>query len=206
MRQLTEALTQKGLKLGVKKAYGETFERLRENFARVQELTAEMHIMLSSMFRQLNAEYGLSLQAVPEPELDFYLKDLELAQRSHLKYLGISNVFKLAQSEFADRLVRALYSRVHTVNEAALAEIEFWSKSAAAQLDAQLRERRRAFARRMDAIDRIQQAAGGLEERILEIAHQRDALEQLECKLFELTSQLLPGERVENAALDMEIA
>jgi hypothetical protein len=206
MGQLTGALTQKGLKLGVKKAYAETFERLRANFANVQALTAEMHTMLSTMFKQLNAEYGLSLQAVPEPDLAFYLKDLELAQRSHLQYLGLSNVFKLAQTEFADRLVRALYSRVHNVHEAALGEVEFWSKSAAAQLDAQLRERRRAFARRMEAIDRIQQAAGGLDERISEIAQQTNALEQMERKFAELTAQLMPDVRAPNGATDLEIA
>jgi hypothetical protein len=38
-------------------------------------------------------------------------------------------------------------------------DVELWSKTAAAQLDAQLRERRRNFGRRIEAIDRIQQAA-----------------------------------------------
>lgn len=206
MGQLTEALTQKGLKLGVKKAYGETFERLRANFSKVQGLAGEMHTMLSSMFKQLNSEYGLSLQTVQEPTLGDFLKDLEATQRSHLQYLGISNVFKLAQTEFADRLVRALYSRVHAIHEAALAEVEFWSKSAAAQLDAQLRERRRAFVRRVDAIDRIQQAAGGLDERIREISVQEEAIEQMEQKLIELTSHLMADAKPKLAALDVEIA
>ena len=206
MQQLTEALTQKGLKLGVKKAYGETFARLRSNFAQVQSLTAEMHMMLSTMFKQLNTEYGFSLQSVTEPDLTFYLTDIELAQRSHLQYLGISNVFKLAQPEFADRLVRALSSRVRTIHDAALGEVEFWSKSAASQLDAQLRERRRTFARRMEAIDRIQQAAGGLDERIAEIAHQEAALEQLEAKLTELTSHLIEVPKAPRMVLDLELA
>jgi hypothetical protein len=57
--------------------------------------------------------------------------------------------------------------------------VELWSKSAAAQLDAQLRERRRNFGRRIEAIDRIQQAAGGLDDRIAEIVAQETALDQL---------------------------
>ena len=206
MRQLTEALTQKGLKLGVKKSYAETFERLRANFATVKGLTTEMHTMLSAMFKQLNAEYGFSLQAIAEPDLAFYLRDLEMAQRSHLQYLGITNVFKLAQPEFADRVVRALYSRVHAINEVALGEVELWSKSAAAQLDAQLRERRRAFARRMDAMDRIQQAAGGLDERINEIAQQEQSIAQLEAKLTELTTHLLEIPEATTPEVDLEIA
>lgn len=203
MAQLTEALTQKGLKLGVKKAYGETFARLRANFATVQSLSAEMHTMLSTMFKQLNAEYGFSLQAMAAPELDFFPRELDMAQRSHLQYLGISNVFKLAQPEFSDRLVRALFSRIRALHDSALGEVELWSKSAAAQLDAQLRERRRTFVRRMEAIDRIQQAAGGLNERISEIAQQEAAIAQMERKLNELTSHLIALPKV--AAVDVEI-
>lgn len=205
MAQLTEALTQKGLKLGVKKAYGETFGRLRANFAQVQSLATEMHTMLSTMFLQLNTEYGFSLQAVQAPDLDFYLKDFDLAQRSHLQYLGLSNVFKLAQPAFADRLVRALSARVRSIHESALSEVEFWSKSAASQLDAQLRERRRSFARRMDAVERIQQAAGGLDARIEEIMLHEAALEQLQDKLLELTAQLISTVQAPSA-VDLEIA
>jgi hypothetical protein len=206
MAQLNEALTKKGLKLGVKKAYGETFERLRANFGKVQSLSAEMHSMLSAMFKQLNTEYGFALQAIQEPDLNFYLNDFEMAQRSHLHYLGLSNVFKLAQPEFADRLVRALSARVRSIHESALAEVEFWSKSAASQLDAQLRERRRSFARRMEAVNRIQQAAGGLDERMLEITQQEQELDQLEHKLMELTAHLMVPPKAPAAALDLEIA
>ena len=65
--------------------------------------------------------------------------------------------------------MRALAMRLRTVYESAANDLELWSKSATAQLDAQLRERRRSFARRMEAVDRIQQAASGLVERISEI-------------------------------------
>ncbi len=166
MTQLVAALQQKGLKLGVKKAYGETFDRLRGSFDKVQAMTAEIQTMLDATFRQLNAEYGFSLQVSPVPKLDGYLRDLSLLERSHLQYLGIGNAFRLAQPEFADRLVRALSTRLRAIHESAVGDIELWSKAAASQLDAQLRERRRNFGRRLEAIDRIQQAAGGLSDRI----------------------------------------
>ena len=191
MAQLVSTLQQKGLKLGVKKAYGETFERLRGSFAKVQTLTAEIQSMLDATFRQLNAEYGFSLQVSPEPQMDGYLRDLGLLERSHLQYLGIGNAFRLAQPEFADRLVRALATRLRAIHESAVGDIELWSKAAASQLDAQLRERRRNFSRRLEAIDRIQQAAGGLTDRIGEIRAQEHALTLLDTKLSELTQVLI---------------
>lgn len=200
MTQLTQALQHKGLKLGIKKAYGDTFDRLRENLRRVQALTGEIQSMLAATFRQLNAEHGFSLQAPTEPQMLDYLNDLDLVERSHLQYLGIGNAFRLAQPEFADRLVRALSTRLRSVHQTALGDIELWSKSAAAQLDAQLRERRRNFSRRIEAIDRIQQAAGGLDERIAEIQAQTQAVDQLDGKLQELTSYLVRAPEAAPAA------
>ncbi|MEO8121704.1 MAG: dynamin family protein, partial [Rhodoferax sp.] len=191
MAQLTQVLQQKGLKLGVKRAYGETFGQLRENLRKVQFISEEIQSMLAATFRQLNAEHGFSLQAPTEPSLTGHLHDLDLVERSHLQYLGIGNAFRLAQPEFADRLVRALSTRLRAIHETVLGDIELWSKSAAAQLDVQLRERRRNFGRRLEAIDRIQQASGGLDDRIGEIQARGDALQQLETKLSELTAYLV---------------
>ena len=191
MAQLNTALHQKGLKLGIKKAYGETFDRLRAIFRKVQALCTEIQTMLAATFRQLNGEHGFSLQAPGEPQLASYVQDLDMVERGHLQYLGIGNAFRLAQSEFADRLVRALATRLRTIHETALGDVELWSKTAAAQLDAQLRERRRNFGRRIEAIDRIQQATGGLNDRIREIESQEATLTELEAKLSELTNYLI---------------
>ncbi len=191
MLQLTTALQQKGLKLGVKRAYGDTFDRLREKLRLVQSTSSEIQSMLAATFRQLNTEYGFSLQAPTEPSVERHLHDLDLVERGHLQYLGISNIFRLAQPEFANRLVRALATRLRVLHEAALSDIELWSKSASAQLDTQLRERRRNFVRRLEAIDRIQQASGGLGDRIGEIQAQELALNQLNAKLSELTGYLV---------------
>ncbi len=196
MNQLMQSLLQTGLKLGVKKSYGDTFDRLRENLRHVQALTAEIQTMLDASFKQLNAEQGFSLQPPAEPKMQPYIDNLDQVERGHLQYLGLGNAFRLAQPEFADRLVRALATRLRSVYQAALGDVELWSKSAAAQLDAQLRERRRNFSRRLEAIDRIQQAAGGLDERIGEIDGQFKALNQLDTKLLELTAYLIRAQDV----------
>jgi hypothetical protein len=191
MALLNAALRQKGLKLGVKKTYSETFERLRGVFQRVQALCTEIQSMLAATFRQLNGEHGFSLQAPAVPQLAGFVQDLDMVEKGHLQYLSVTNTFRLAQAEFADRLVRALATRLRTIHETALGEVELWSKTAAAQLDAQLRERRRNFARRIEAIDRIQQATGGLAERIREIEVQEATINELEAKLGELTQYLM---------------
>jgi hypothetical protein len=200
LAELTNALKQPGIKLGVKKAYAQTFSRLREGLQKSQVLSGEIQSMLTASFRQLNAEFSFSLQAPKEPELVRYEHDLELIERSHLQYLGVGNVLKLSQPEFSERLVRALATRLRVVYETALGEVELWNKSAASQLDAQLRERRRNFGRRLEAIERIQQAASGLDERIAEIDAQENVLNELDTKLTELTSHLMGGASAQDKA------
>ncbi|NIC42163.1 dynamin family protein [Aquabacterium sp. A08] len=187
MAQFAAALKQPGIKLGVKRVYTEAFDRLRAGLRRAQQQAQEVQDMLGGTFRDLNAEFGFALQ-LPDPmRLARYAEELDLIERNHLQYLGLTNVFRLAQPEFAERLAKAVVSRLKTVYEAASNEVELWNKSAAAQLDGQLRERRKNFARRIEAVHRIQQAAGGLDERLGELQQRLERLAQERDTLLDLT-------------------
>ena len=203
MLTLNTSLRQPGIKFGLKKTYAETFARLTTGLGQVQSIMAEIHSMLGATFRQLNADYGFSLQVPAEPDLAKYERDLEQVQRNHQQYLGVGNVLRLAQADFTARLVRALASRVRVLYESALSEVELWSKSATAQLDAQLRERRKSFGRRIAAIERIQQAAGGLDERIGEIEASEADLLRIESKLGELTLYVMNAPATDTTAVPL---
>ncbi|GAB3356524.1 dynamin-like GTPase family protein [Giesbergeria sinuosa] len=203
MRALVEALQQKGLKLGVRKQYAETFEHLCTTLDAAQASATEIQAMLGGTFSQLNAEFGFSLQVPAAPRMEQFAADLVRIQESHLQYLSLGNALKLANPDFAERLGRALFMRVRAVFESAANDLELWSKTATAQLDAQLRERRRSFTRRIEAVDRIQSAASGLVERIAEIEDSESTLAHLEQRLQAHTQQLLSlsGVSPQNAAM-----
>ena len=204
--ELAYALKQPGIKLGVRRAYSHTFKRLEADLGLAQKLAGDIQAMLEGSFKSLNAEYGFSLQPPSPPQLGAYLKDLELIEKSHVQYLGLGNVLRLAQPEFAERLARALMSRLRVVYDTAINEVELWNKSAASQLDAQLRERRRNFSRRIEAVSRIQQAAGGLDERIRELRTQQTHLSVIEVKLKELTDQLSGNPEAEQGSTELASA
>lgn len=206
MGRLSAALKRRGIKFNVGKVYGETFDALRNNLREVQATTAEIQAMLHATFRQLNAEHGFTLQAPPEPDLTGFEQQLTQIERSHTHYLGVGNLLKLAQPDFCDKLVRALASRLRVVNEAAMTEVERWSKGAGAQLDAQLKERRRTFTKRIEAVERIQGAAGSLDERLAELAAQESNLVELHRRLGELTTLLVSHEAPNAAPVRSELS
>ena len=188
---LISSFQRKGLKLGVRKQYMETFRELQGTLDAVKSAATEIQSMLEGTFRQLNTEFGFSLQVPPVPQLESFSTDLSAIEHGHLQYLSVGNALKLVQPEFAERLGRALSIRLRAVFESAANDLELWSKSATAQLDAQLGERKRSFSRRIEAVDRIQQAATGLEERIAEIEEGEAELQQLDAHLQQLTGQLV---------------
>jgi len=206
MAQLMTALGQSGIKFGVKRAYEDTFERLRAGLDKTQASTAEIQAMLTAAFRQMNAEFGFSLQPPPELDLKRYQKELAVIERSHNQYVSMGNALKLARAETSNRLVRALKSRLRIVYESALSELELWSKSATSQLDAQLLERHRNFTRRLDAIERIQQADGDLSERLAELDLVQQTLQSQDDKLMMLTEELLQAGNAANPSADSVLA
>ncbi len=184
---LIERLKEPGLKLGVRKTYAQTFEGLRALLAKASDLSTEIGNMLHASFVQLNTELGFALQAPPAPDLSRQIKELAEIEQSHVQYLSLGQTLKLANPEFCERLGRALLSRLRIVYESAAAELELWNKSAASQLDGQLRDRRNNFARRVEAVTRIQEAAGGLDERVGELAAQLNAYARIRMELTDLT-------------------
>lgn len=191
LAEFSEALQPAGVKLGLRKLYGEVFDRARAAMQAAQDSGAEIQAMLSGTFRQLNADFGFSLQVPPALSLGSHVQAITAIEQRHVQYLGVANALRLAQKEYAQRLLHALALRLRTVYEATANELELWNMSVMAQLDAQLRERERSFARRMEAVGRIQNAASGLVERIAEIEEAERNLAELELRLAELTAELV---------------
>lgn len=168
--ELRTALKESGfIKVGVKKAYADTFERLDDLLKQTRAKTVDMHGLFNNLFKQLNAEYGFTLRADMPPDLDPYIAELADVQASHAQYLGVGNLLKLSQPDFVDRLLRALISRLRIVFERALNDIERWSRRISSQIDSQLRERRRSLKRRLASITQAETAMSSLESRIAEI-------------------------------------
>lgn len=191
LEQLSGALEHSGLKVGVRKVYASTFERLRDLGAQVRAAAAEVQTMLAAMFRELNAEFGFSLQPPGDLQLHDFERELAQIEESYLQYLSFGNTLKLANPMFGQRMLKALGMRLRAVFESAANDLDLWSKSATSQLDAQLKERKRSFARRMEAVDRIHEAASGLAQRIAEIKSAEQQLVQLEQRLVQWAQQLL---------------
>jgi hypothetical protein len=179
------------LNLGAKQAFATLCGRLRESLSGASTQVEEMRQMLDASFLQLNAEFGFAFTLSAPPTLERFTAELDLIDRNYSRYLGLTQAWRMAAPGFAEQFRRMLLSKLRVVFESAAAELELWSKGASSQVDVQLRERRRGFKRRREALERIQGAAGELEQRIAEVESQDERLGELQSQLDHSADQLL---------------
>jgi len=188
---LQQVLGASWLPLGAKKSFIELCARLRSLIEQSQQRSDEIHAMLVASFAKLNAEFGFSLAADTAVDVRKYVDDLDLIENNYVQYLGLSQAFRLAQPGFQEQFRRMLISRLRVVFETVSNDIELWNKTSSAQVDSQLRERRRNFKRRYESLDRIQSASNELDVRLQEVQAQDERVLQLQTRLGVLVDELV---------------
>ena len=178
------------LNLGSKKAFVALCARLRRLLAGAQQHGLEIRDMLAASFTRLNGEFGFSLALTKAPDMSRFTEELDLIDHNYVKYLGLTQALRLSQPKFMEQFRRMLLSKLRVVFENASSELELWNRATSAQVDAQLRERRRSFRRRRESLERVQAAAGDLEQRLGEIEAQDLRMQALLRRVHELLEAL----------------
>jgi len=185
----------KPFNLGGKAAFSGLLERLRNVLKGAERQADEMRQMLEASFHQLNSEFGFALVVGAVPALASYRRELTLIEDSYSRYFGLGQSWRMAQPGFAEQFRRMLLSKLRVVFENAGAELELWSKASSGQIEMQLRERRRGFARRRESLERVQSAAGELELRIAEVQQQEDHFVHLISRIEVLVANAVAAAR-----------
>lgn len=192
---MQSAMGARSFALGGRAAFDTLLARLRSALDHAQTQAEEMRQMLEGSFRQLNTEFGFAFSLSPVPDLSPFVGELDLIAHNYSHYLGLSQAWRLALPGFAEQFRRLLLAKLRVVFENAAGEIELWSKSASGQVEEQLRERRRGFARRREALQRVQSASGELEQRIAEVQAQDDHLTASQARLDAMAAEAIASAR-----------
>ena len=192
---MKSAMAARPFNLGGRAAFEALIGRLQDALAEAGKQAEEMRQMLQASFDQLNTEFGYVLVLSPVPPLKPFQADLDLIARNYGRYLGIGHAWRMAAPGFAEQFRRLLLSKLRVVFENAAIELEQWSKAASSQVEVQLRERRRAYARRRETLQRVQAAAGELELRIAEVQAQEEHLQRIQSRIETLADEALATAR-----------
>ena len=174
-----------------RKSLSAMFDRLRALLAQAASGSDELRQLLEAGFQQLNTEFGFACLLAPLLVPGRHADELALIERSHARHFDWPRAWRLSTPGYAERFRRMLKSRLQLVFENAAGEVDRWSRSAAAQLDQQLRERRRQLVQRHDALGRVDAAAGALESSIADLEHQGERLLALQRSVEAAAAQII---------------
>ena len=196
MQAMQAATGARPLNLGGRAAFDALLARLQATLAAAQTQVDELRQMLQASFDQLNTEFGFAFLLAPVPPMADAQAELQRIDKNYGRYMALGQLWRMATPGFAEQFRRMLLSRLRVVFENAAGDVEMWSKGASSQLEQQLRERRRGHARRQEALQRVQCAAGDLELRISEVQGQDERLARAQGRIERLADDALAAATV----------
>ncbi len=183
---MQSAMGARPFKLGARAAFDTLISRLHDAVDGAAAQAEELRQMLQASFDRLNAEFGFAFTLSAVPSVAQFQSELDLIEQNYRRYLTLGQAWRMAMPGFSEQFRRMLLSKLRIVFETAAGELEMWCKAATSQVEVQLRERRRAFTRRREALQRVQAVAGELEQRITEVQAQDEHLGRLQARLVEV--------------------
>ena len=166
LREMRKGSQSSLFRLGSAKAFARLGEQMHAAMAGAEGALDELDQMVRASVVPLNAEFGLSIEVPLRPALDGHSRELIRVREGYSRYVGVAQLWRMAQPDFLERFCRLLQSRVRVVFESACQDVELWTQDISSQIDSQLRERRQALVQRREAHSRIRQAEDGLERSI----------------------------------------
>ncbi|MEW6561131.1 MAG: dynamin family protein [Pseudomonadota bacterium] len=172
LEQLESRMGAAVLKLGVKGELTRIGAELRNRLVEAETQIEEIRQMLAAAFTRANSEFGFTVSAPRVLRLNGLMQEFDRAMHAYTEHLSGVNWLKLQNNAYTLRTLRGLSSRVRDLFERALRDIENWDRSAIAQLDSQVRERKKQHNRRLATLQRIEDTKDSLHDRINELRAQ----------------------------------
>jgi hypothetical protein len=192
MQELMAALSDVGVRLDMKTVYHRAFDQLMGDVDMADTALQAMHRTGQELAATFEDESGAELCVVPVPDLQTFRQQLRQIEASHAQYLGWSAFVQRLKNGFGVRVGQTLMSRLQSLFDTLLGDIEQWHKQSLDALEAKGKDVRHRYSRRFEALTKVQEAATQLEQQIAELRQQNSRLDALNDELLQLYRQCVP--------------
>ena len=162
---------------GVRGAMNEFFAAIRRDFDDAGRRASEIHEMMQAMYTRFAEEQGSEHFAPPPFSMHRYEKEIDRLERAYNQHFNtLWNMLSKAKFSLTQRFFETIASRVKHVYDIANRDVESWLRNMMSPLETHVREHHLQLRRRLESVRRIHSASGALEERIVELEQQDEAL------------------------------
>ena len=163
--------------VGFRSAVKNFFDQAQVNLTESGKRTEEIAEMMSVMYRKFSTEHGLALSTPMPFSLAKYRAEINLIEAAYRLQFGAITLLKTSQAVLMERFFDAIASRVKMSFLQANRDVDAWLKVVMAPLEEQIRVHKLQLKQRLEAIERVHEAVGSLEEKIAFIENVYAALE-----------------------------
>jgi len=164
---------------GMRDAMNQFFRDANENIAKSAQQIDEIKGMMGAMYKKFSEDHGLS-QTTPAPFSTLkYHKEIARLEKAYNEHFNtVFNLLTHEKFSITTKFFETLANRVVQVYEIANQDVGDWLKSVMAPMETQVREHQQHLRRRLESIKRIHKATNTLEDRIAELQHMENAINQ----------------------------
>ena len=186
IRTAREAMEGSFFSAGLRQAVRQFFEQIQANLILSGQKTDEIGEMMTVMYRKFSTEHGLAV-SIPMPfSLDKYRKEIMIIDAIYQKQFGAVALLTTPQVALQQKFFESIASRVKKTFMQANRDVEAWLKVVMAPLESQIREHKSQLRGRRQSIERVHEAAGSLEEKVVVLDALQAELEARKASLLRL--------------------
>lgn len=177
---LQTALKHSGMKRKGRAIFVNWANELHASIGQSDAKARELRQGLLQMSERLKDKLGFGLP-VGEALSLLPIQQSVMALRSEFEHaFSITQWWRMSRPGEMRRWLDALYARLYPMMESAFGSIVAWNEESVGGLTTRFEEREVHFAKRLEVIERIEKAAGGIGERLSEVVQELDALREVE--------------------------
>lgn len=159
------------------------FLALRDHLRKATATLAEIERMMLGVQRLFAEQVGWSLPPPMSFSLDTYVADVDRLEDAYRNQFGALTLITRDKWSLIERFFDTVVVQSRSIFAAAERDAEAWVRSLLPPMEMQVREQRAQLKKRTDAVARIRDAQGSLDERIGQL---EDALQDAQQRLAEL--------------------
>ncbi len=204
-RRTREAMLESTFSRGLRQAMTNFFDHLRGNLHKSSEEVGEISGMLGAMYKRFSVEHGLKLTPPAGFSTLRYEQEINKLEKAFNQQLNTTlSLVTTEKHTLTQKFFETVAVQARRTFEVANRDVEHWLRAVMSPLETQVREYQLQLKRRLESVKRIHQATDTLEDRIVELQQQDDALNRLREELADLAQDIRAslGDTEEGATQD----
>jgi predicted GTPase len=191
VRAAREVMKASNFSLGLRDGMTSLVTAVRGDLDEVTRLVDETGTLMTAMYRQFNADHGLTLGHPMLFTTKRYYQELDQIESLYRKQFGAISLATTEKTALMRRFFESVAARIKELYELAARELETWLRAVLAPIEGQVREHQVQLRRRLDSVRRVMDASDSLEGRISELNETRSQIDQQLALAQELQEQVL---------------